>query len=390
MNFEFATAGRIRFGAGVRTEAVEAIRAWGRRVLLVTGSTPARAGWLVERLREAGLALEILPVAGEPTVEQACRGAELARAFEADVVAGVGGGAVLDAAKAVAALATNPGDPLEYLEVIGRGRPLGGEPLPTVLIPTTAGTGSEVTRNAVLGSPSHGVKVSLRSPRMLAKAALVDPELTLDLPPGLTAATGLDALTQLLEPWVCLRANPLVDGFCREGLPRVARSLRRACVDGRDLAARTDLALGSLLGGLALANAGLGAVHGFAGPIGGRFPAPHGAVCAALLAPVMAANVAALRRRQPDAPALARYAEAAGWLTGKPGAEVEDAIRWVRQLTRDLGIPPLSAWGIHPAHWPDLVARAQQASSMKANPVVLTPAELEAILADEAAAGLRP
>lgn len=387
MNFEFATAGRIRFGAGVRGEAVEAVRALGRRVLLVTGATPARAEWLAAGLKAAGLAVETLPVGGEPTVELASAGADTARAMGAEVVAGIGGGAVLDAAKTVAALASNPGDPLEFLEVIGRGRPLGGEPLPTVLIPTTAGTGSEVTRNAVLGSPAHGVKVSLRSPRMLARVALVDPELTVDLPPGLTATTGLDALTQLLEPWVCSRANPVVDGFCREGLPRVARSLRRACEDGRDLAARTDLALASLLGGLALANAGLGAVHGFAGPIGGRFPAPHGAVCAALLAPVMRANVAALRRRHPESRALARYAEAARWLTGDNRAGIEEGLQWVRQLTRDLGIPPLSTWGIRREHWPELVARAPQASSMKANPVSLTPLELEEILADEAARG---
>jgi alcohol dehydrogenase class IV len=249
-------------------------------------------------------------------------------------------------------------------------------------IPTTAGTGAEVTRNAVLAVPDRGVKVSLRSLHLLARVALVDPELTLDLPPALTASTGFDALTQLIEAYVCNRANPLTDAICAAGLPRAAQALPVAYRDGRNLAARTDLALASLWSGLALANAGLGAVHGLAGPIGGLFPAPHGAVCAALLAPVMAANLRALRGRAPQGPALGRYAEIARWLTGRDNASPEHGVEWVRSLGATLGIPRLSAYGIARVQIAEIVAQAQQASSMKANPVALTAEELSAVLAE--------
>ena len=208
------------------------------------------------------------------------------------------------------------GELLDYVEIIGRGQALTKPSAPFIAIPTTAGTGSEVTRNAVLASPEHRVKVSLRSPLMLARVALVDPELTYDLPPALTASTGLDALTQLIEPFVCLRANPMTDGLCVEGMRRAARSLRVAFTDGQNKSAREDMAVASLFGGLALANAGLGAVHGFAGPIGGMFPAPHGAVCAALLPHVMTANIRALRQRAPGSEALRRYDKVARLLTG--------------------------------------------------------------------------
>ncbi len=245
---------------------------------------------------------------------------------EADLVVGMGGGSVIDAAKAIAALLTNPGDPLDYLEVIGRGLPLANACAPMMAIPTTAGTGAEVTRNAVLASPAHRVKVSLRSASMLPDVAIVDPELTLSMPPAVTAATGLDALTQCLEPFVSHLATPLTDGFCREGLARAARSLRRAYHHGSDVAARRDMALASLCGGLALANAKLGAVHGFAGPIGGMFDAPHGAVCARLLPLVMTANVRALEERSPNSPALVRYAEVAKIVTGDADASIADGV----------------------------------------------------------------
>jgi alcohol dehydrogenase class IV len=277
-------------------------------------------------------------------------------------------------------MATNPGDPLDYLEVIGRNQPLRQAPLPLVTIPTTAGAGAEVTRNAVLASPAHRVKASLRSPRLLPRLAVVDPVLTLGLPAAITAATGLDALTQLIEPFVSCRANPLVDGLCREGLVRAARSLRRVVTHPDDLAARTDMALASLLSGLALANAGLGAVHGFAAPIGGMFPAPHGFVCAALLPHVMAANIEALRARGGGPAALERYAEVARIVTGRADATAADGLAWVRALGAELATPSLGSFGVSPEDVPALCEKAAQASSMKANPVVLQPAELAAIL----------
>jgi alcohol dehydrogenase class IV len=283
---------------------------------------------------------------------------------------------VIDAGKAIAAMMTNGGELLDYLEIIGRGGSLRQPPAPLVAVPTTAGTGAEVTRNAVLASPAHRVKVSLRSPLLLARVALVDPELTYGLPPALTASTGLDALTQLIEPYVCRRANPMTDGFCVEGLPRVARALREAVFNGENKSVREDMALASLFGGLALANAGLGAVHGFAGPIGGMFPAPHGAVCGALLPHVMAANLRALRERDPARLALPRYDRVAALLTGNSRATADDGVEWVQALVGDLPVPGLGTYGIREEHIADIVAKAATASSMKPNPIVLTTEEL--------------
>jgi len=380
MKFEFATATRIVFGPGTLAEAGKLAGEWGRRATVVTGRNPERAQRLLAYFAAAGIATEVVTIDHEPSTDDVARGVAAARAFGADAVIGFGGGSAIDAAKAIAGLLTNDGAPLAYLEVVGQGRPLARPAAPWMAIPTTAGTGAEVTRNAVLAVPGRGVKASLRSPHLLARVALVDPELTLDLPPALTASTGLDALTQLLEAYVCNRANPMTDAICAAGIPRAAQALPVACRDGHDRTARTDLALASLWSGLALANAGLGAVHGFAAPIGGLFPAPHGAICAALLAPVMAANIRALRSRAPQSPALVRYAEIARWLTVRGDAPLEQGVEWVRSLVTALGIPRLSAYGLAPAQVPEIVARAQQASSMKANPVVLTAEELSAAL----------
>ncbi|MGH7940695.1 MAG: iron-containing alcohol dehydrogenase, partial [Limisphaerales bacterium] len=278
---------------------------------------------------------------------------------------------------AIAVMLSNDGHLSDYLEVIGRGKPLMKPCAPFIAIPTTAGTGSEVTRNAVLSSAKHQVKVSLRSPLMLAKIALVDPELTHGLPAAVTARTGLDALTQLIEPFVCLRANPMTDGLCEQGLRRAARSLRVAFHDGQNQSAREDMALASLFGGLALANAGLGAVHGFAGPIGGMFPnAPHGAICAALLPHAMKTNIRALGQRADESPALKRYDRIAQICVGDEHATAGAGVDWVRRLVDELQIPRLGAYGIGREHIDELVRKAVQASSMKANPVALTPEEL--------------
>ena len=295
-------------------------------------------------------------------------------------IIGFGGGSALDAAKAVAALTANDGDPLDYLEVIGQGKPLRRVPVPVIAIPTTAGTGSEVTANAVLASKEHGVKVSLRSPLMLPRIALIDPELTWSQPAAVTASTGMDALTQCIEPFVSNRANPVTDAVCREGILRGGRSLRLAFDEPNDADARRDMALTALFGGMALANAKLGAVHGFAAPVGGMFSAPHGAICAILLPPVMEANIRALRECAPEHDALARYAEIARLLTGIADAAPEDGAAWVRQLVDDLGIPALSTYGITDEAVPEIVEKAANASSMQGNPIALTYEELSAIL----------
>jgi alcohol dehydrogenase class IV len=384
MRFEFATAARIVFGPGTVREGIAAAGSMGRRMLLVTGGTGLRT------------ALDIpadhctFAAAGEPTVDAIRRGAAVAREQGCDVVVAIGGGSAIDSGKAIAALLTNPGDPLDYLEVIGRGRPLEHAPAPFIAIPTTAGTGSEVTRNAVLGAPGHRVKASLRSERMLPRLAVVDPELALGLPRGVTASTGLDALTQLIEPYVSVRSNAMTDLFCVEGMRRAGRALPRAWEGGSDLEARTDMAWAALLGGMALANAGLGAVHGFAAPIGGMFPAPHGAVCAALLPHVMAVNVAGLRVQRTKAVSyqlsaiskpLERYEQVARLLTGRPQATAEDGIEWMAELCRKLEIPPLRTYGVGDNDIPALVEKAARASSMKGNPIPLEPGELREIVA---------
>ncbi len=380
MNFEFATATRIVFGNGKLRELASLASGFGRRALLVTGRDAGRAAKADEWLEAAGVALTRFSVSGEPTLAVAEQGMARARGADCELVISVGGGSVIDAGKAIAAMVANGGEVLDYLEVIGRGRALAKPSVPFIAIPTTAGTGSEVTRNAVLASPEQRVKVSLRSPLMLPTVALIDPELTYDLPPDLTATTGLDALTQLIEPFTCNRTNPLTDAICRDGLERVARSLGVAFQDGTNAAAREDMALASLFGGLALANAGLGAVHGFAAPIGGMFSAPHGAVCAALLPHVMAANLRALRARQPDGDTLERYREIARRLTGREDATADDGVLWVGELVRKLRIPGLCRYGISSKQQAELVAKAAQASSMKANPIRLTVPELTAVL----------
>jgi len=386
IRFEFATAARILFGPGCSREIGPLARELAAapdesRAFVVTGRTVKRVEGLIDLLRAHGVECTLFAVPHEPTVELIRSGVAVARATGCRVVVGIGGGSAIDAAKAIAALLTNPGDVFDYLEVIGRGRPLAHPAVPCIAVPTTAGTGAEVTRNAVLLSTEHRVKVSMRSPLMLPRVAVVDPELTYDLPPAITASTGMDALTQLVEPFVSTRANPMIDAVCREGLRRVGRSLLRAYRDGRDACARTDMSLASLFGGLALANAGLGAVHGLAGPIGGMFPAPHGAVCAALLAHVMAANVLALRKSRPDAETLRRYHELGPLLTGHPDADAEGAVEWVRQVTAQLGIPPLRSYGLREEDLPGIVEKAQAASSMKANPAPLGSEELRSLLA---------
>lgn len=380
VSFELATAARILFGAGRAAEVPAEVVALGiARVLLVTGASGGRAEPIAAGLAGRGVAAVPLRVAGEPTVEAVRAAVELARTEGCQGVLGVGGGSALDCAKAVAGLlGSGSSDPLEHLEVVGRGRPLSRPALPFVAVPTTAGTGSEVTRNAVLGAT--GTKASLRSPFLLARLAVVDPELLSGAPREVLAACGLDALSQLVEPYLSSRANPVTDAFAAEGIRRSARSLRAACLEELTPERREDLALASLLGGLCLANSGLGAVHGFAAPAGAMLGAPHGALCAALLAPCLTVNLRALRARAPDGPAAGRFADLASWLTGRPGAAVEEGIAWIERLCRELGVRGLSAHGLSPQVIPDLVARARGASSMKANPIVLTDEELTEIV----------
>ncbi len=382
MNFEFATAQRIIFGSGKLQQLPVMVERSGNRPALITGSSAERIMPVFQALKNSGLDPAAFSIKGEPTTERIAILAEQARSQGCDCVVAFGGGSVIDAGKAIAALLTNSRDLMDYLEVIGKGEPLTEKPAPCIAIPTTAGTGAEVTRNSVLLSPEHKVKVSLRHPLMLPTVALVDPELTISMSPEITASTGLDAFIQLLEAFVSIKSNSLTDGICREGLAKAARALPRAYHNGDDLAAREDMALASLFGGLALANAGLGAIHGFSGPLGGMFSAPHGTICAALLPAVVKANIQALEDRSAENPALVKYQEAFRIITGSNNAGLADGLQWISDLCSSLKVPRLAELGITEPDFPTIIAKSKNASSMKGNPIQLTDDELGTILTE--------
>jgi len=389
MKFEFSTARRVVFGPGVAEQIPSLAAGYGERAFLVLGSKPDRFQSLLDAIAAKDVTTTLFSVAGEPTTETAQAAVTAAREAEADVVVAVGGGSVMDTGKVVATMLANPGDLSDYLEVVGKGKLLREQSAPLIAVPTTAGTGAEVTYNAVIGVPQRQVKVSMRSPRMLPRWAFVDPLLTHSMSPELTASTGMDALTQLIEAFVSNKANPLTDSLCREGIQRAARSLQRAFVDGGNAEAREDMSLASLFSGMALANAKLGAVHGFAGPLGGMTSAPHGAICGRLLACVMQANVLALQNRPPEAgtnasveakATMARFDEIGRLVTGKDTATASDAVSWTGDLATTLGLPGLRRYGLSSVDFPAVVAQAKKASSMQGNPVTLTDEELTGIL----------
>ena len=376
--FELAAPGRIVFGAGVIAQAGPALTALGaKRVLLVTGRSARRSDAFRTDLK---LPTVTYAIPSEPTLGMVAEGRALAISEKCGAVVAFGGGSAIDAGKAIAALAGNDGDLLDYMEIVGKALPLPRPGLPCIAIPTTAGTGAEVTKNSVLASPEAKVKASLRSPYLLPVLSLVDPEVLDGIPSAVLATTGMDALSHLLESFVSIRANVFSLALAREGMIRVARSLRPAFEDGLTSERREDLAVASLFGGLCLANSGLGAVHGFAAPLGGMWKAPHGAVCAALLPAVMRANIAALGQRDPHNAVLGCYRELNGLL-----AAGGDAVAWTTGLASALGIPKLAALGVRPDDVPLLVEKAKLASSMRGNPIVLTDAELTTIVLESLA-----
>ncbi len=379
INFEFSTATQVIFGNGTVSKVPHLLQGMGQNIFLVTGKTPERVKFLTENLEAGGFSVFSFQVEKEPTTEMISNGVKFARETDCKAVVGFGGGSVIDSAKAIAALTPNKGELLDYLEVIGKGKKLEEKPLPFIAVPTTAGTGAEVTKNAVIHSPEHNVKVSLRSPLMFPDVAVIDPELTLSMLPEITATTGMDALTHLLETFVSNQANPFIDMLCREGMHRISASLKNAFENGNDLKAREDMAFAAMLGGMALANVKLGAVHGFAGPLGGMFPVPHGAVCAALLPAVMEINIRVLEE-QKHIKSIAKYLEVAQILTGNKDAKIEDGINWAGEMVKALKIPTLSAFGLSASDFPVLVEKAKKASSMQGNPVSLSEKQLTEIL----------
>ncbi len=380
MRFEFSTSNRIIFGEGTTSELPAAARTLGTRALLVTGASADRSSPHRKALNDAGVPTDVFRTSGEPTVDTIRDGLAAARTMDCDLVIALGGGSAIDAGKAIAGLMPNEGEVYDYLEVVGAGNPLPRPGLPVIAVPTTAGTGSEVTRNAVLAVPERRVKVSLRHASMLPRVAIVDPRMTYELPREVTASAGLDALVQLIEPWLSLAANPLVDSICREGILRIARSLRAAWMDGSNAAARADMSLAALFSGMALSNARLGAVHGFAGPIGGSYPAPHGAICGRLLPIVLRVNLNALRARAPQSATIHRFDELGILLTGSGSGGAEAAIAWLTELCNELHVPPLGTYGMRPVDFPSLIEAAGASSSMKGNPIVLEQDELMSVL----------
>jgi alcohol dehydrogenase class IV len=380
VRFDLAVPADIRFGAGRVSEVPQAVAGLGAsQVLVVTGRDTSRADGIRAALTAAGVSSAVFGVATEPSVDVVRAAVRVSADAGCDAVLGFGGGSALDVAKAAAVLATSGTDPLDHLEVIGAGRPIVKPGLPCIAVPTTAGTGSEVTRNSVLSGGA--VKASLRSPLLLPKVAVIDPDLLAGLPRPVIASSGMDALSQLIEPFLSRRANPFSDALAKDGIRRSARSLRRAWLDGMgEATVREDLAVASLFGGMCLANSGLGAVHGIAAAAGARLSAPHGAVCAAVLAASMAINLRALHDRAPDHPALRRLTEVAALLTDRPHATAEDGIDWLQELTATLSIPGLARYGLDHAEIPEVVSGAQQASSMRANPIELSDAEVSEIL----------
>lgn len=376
--FAFATATEILFGRGQADHAASRIAAMGARVFLIRGKNPERSRKLIRELAALGCVVSEFPVSREPELSLIEMAVERAREAAADVVVAIGGGAVIDAGKAVAALipATRPA--MAHLEVVGQGLPLDHAPLPFVALPTTAGTGAEVTRNAVIGVPEHRRKVSLRDPRMLPRLAIVDPAMTDHCPRAVTLASGLDAVTQVIEPFVCTPANPLTDALCQDAIVRGLSAIHRL-MQGEDAAARDEMAWVSLCGGLALANAGLGAVHGLAGPLGGLTTAPHGAICGVLLPHVLQAN----RRAATDSVLIGRLDRVAGWINAEFGAQGDDmrgATERLAAWSRDAGLATLTELGVD-GNAIELAARAAAtSSSMKANPAALSAPQLVAIM----------
>lgn len=377
MPFTFATANKIVFGPQAAADLPKLAAQYGDRVLLVLDT---HVDENVAPAAGVGAKTLVLRSQGEPTVAGIKAAVATAREFDPEVVVGIGGGSTIDTAKAVGILLPNGGGPLDYLEVVGSGQPLQPNSLPVIAVPTTAGTGAEVTANTPIYSPEHQVKASLRSPAMVPAIALVDPHLTIGCPPAVTASAGLDALTQCLEPLTSCQANPVTDALAAEGLRRAASGLRRAYADGSDIEARTDMSLCSLLGGMALANAKLGAVHGLAAPLGGMTGAAHGEVCAAVLAAATDVNIRALAERDPENPAGAKYEQAARILTGRQDATAADGVEWLRETVSMLGVRTLGQIGLTDDQIAEAARQGMAASSMKGNPIVLTEAEVTEIV----------
>jgi len=382
LRFELASTPQILFGSGQIQNIGTQIRPFGSRVLIVADQIALKTAKLEEILTANELEYICFIITSEPKTEDVDQGVTAGLEFEAEAVIGIGGGSALDAGKAVAALIKNGGVALDYMEVVGQGHSIKNPPLPYIAVPTTAGTGTEVTKNAVILSEADKYKASIRSPLLVPKIAIIDPSLTLTVPANVTASTGLDALTQLIESYTSNKSQPVTDSLALLGIQKAIKSLLIAYEHGDNLAAREDMALAALLSGICLANAGLGAVHGFASPLGASIP--HGVACAALLAVVVDQNIQTLKRKTPNSPTLIKYAKLGELVTTKSSKNSADAhqklVQYLHELTKKLKIPPLSQFGLNESDIPDLIEKVKKSSSIRYNPVELDGVTLTKIL----------
>lgn len=368
--FQFMTSSRIIFGEGALDSSLSVISQYGYSVLLVSGKRIERASHVIEYLQQQHLRYQHVAVSGEPNITMVEEAAIGGRRFQPNVVVAMGGGSVLDMGKALAAIIPNQGNVYDYVEVVGRNVPLKAKPLPFIAIPTTASTGSEVTRNAVLRSGQDQVKVSLHSPEMLADVAIVDPTLTYGTDRLTSARGAMDAFTHLMEAYVCGEPNPLTDMICEEGVRRIARSVMAAC-ERDDHQARSDLSFAAMLGGMAITNAKLGAAHGLASALGGKLDAPHSVITARLAPFVMRENIhAAQLVGRPDI--LSRYQRLSHLLTGRKNANVEDGVLWVQMMLDQLALPKLSEFGVCSTSFDQVAQDALKSNAIKGNPIPLT------------------
>lgn len=388
LKFEFLPTPQLYFGVNQISLIGTITNLYGTKALIVASESVFKneknQSILKEKLSECGIRYQTIFIKGEPEIEQIDKAVELSVTHNSEVVIGIGGGSVIDAGKAIAGISTNGGSAQDYMEVIGKGKKILKEPLPFIAIPTTAGTGSEATKNAVIFSKKHRLKTSIRSPLLLPKVAIIDPELMITLPPDITASTGLDALTQLIEAYTSNKAQPITDVLALMGIEKITESILRVYEEGTDLQARSDMALGAYLSGVCLANSGLGAVHGFAGPIGGLLNIPHGVVCGALLAPTIEENIRTMISKVPYHPLLEKYVTLGNLLAEFPFETTKESIQnligYLKNLSSILKIPKLSKYGLKSELFNTIIKSAMNSSSMKYNPVKLNESQLVSIL----------
>jgi len=387
LNFSFASTPHIHFGAGKRSELAGLIGAFGKRVLLVTGAnsfdSSERCTQLLKEL-ESNFELNRLKISGEPSPAVADAAVDEFHDFNPGCVVAIGGGSAVDAAKAIAGLLPSGDSVFDYLEGVGKGKAYSGPSTPFIAVPTTAGTGGETSKNAVLSEVGDkGFKKSFRHEMLVARHIVLDPELTLDCPPDVTAACGMDAFTQLLESYVSNNAGTMTDALALSGLLQIRDSLLAAVEDGDDLKARSGMLYASMISGLTLANAGLGSVHGLASPLGAYFPIPHGVVCGTLLFEATRTNIVALKERLPQHPSLRKYAEV-GYMFAQTDSMGADGAReallgTIQAWCGKLEMPLLSNYGVVESDIDRIVA-ASRGNSMQTNPVLLSDEEIAGII----------